>query len=71
MNAHGVTFEETSHPEMTITWPASIHIFSFFPPTPLPPLPPPRQFLVTLTSPEPPVQAIIFPNASQTCYITF
>lgn len=63
MNVSEVTFEETSHPEMTITWPVSFHIFSF---SPLP-----LQFLVTLTSTEPPVQALIFPNASQTCYITF
>jgi len=64
MNVRRVTFEETSHPEMTITWPVSFHIFSF-------PPPPPLQCFVTLTSPEPPVQALIFPNASQTCYITF
>lgn len=66
MNIRGVTFEETSHPEMTITWPVSFHIF-LFPPPPLSLL----QSWVTLTSPEPPVQALIFPNASQTCYITF
>lgn len=69
MNVHGVTFEEASHPEMTITWPVSLHIFSFR--TPPPPPPSPLQFFVTLTSPEPPVQMLIFPNTSQTCYITF
>lgn len=67
MSVRGVTFEEASHPEMTITWPVSLHIFFSF----LTPLPNPLQFLVTLTSPEPPVQTLIFPNTSQTRYITF
>lgn len=66
MSVRRVTFEEASHPEMTITWPVSLHILSF-----LTPLPPSLQFLVTLTSSEPPVQTLIFPNTSQTRYITF
>lgn len=68
MNVCGVTFEEASHPEMTITWPVSLHIFFL---SNLSPSPTSLQFLVTLTSPEPSVQTLIFPNTPQTCYITF